>query len=137
EFENGGGNTSALGIVRDTYTIPAGDVDPSQPPHAQHIAFYEGQWWAGGRVYNKGAHVGNNTRFNDNQKVILEYDSYKGTLMFFVGGKQQPDYISGIKEKVRFIVFLYLAGSSCLIRSLKKLAAPTSGHVANEQAVQW
>ncbi|KAA6360226.1 MAG: hypothetical protein EZS28_044247, partial [Streblomastix strix] len=136
EFENGRGNTGALGIVRDAYIIPAGAF-PTDNPYAQHIAFYEGYYWYGGQVYIKGAFAGNNIRFNDNQKVRLEYDSQKGTLIFFVDGKQQPVYISGINQKVRFIVYLYYAGSSCLIRSLKKLGAPTSGHVENEIEVEW
>ncbi|KAA6309393.1 MAG: hypothetical protein EZS28_056520, partial [Streblomastix strix] len=29
------------------------------------------------------------------------------------------------------------AGSTCTIRSLKKLGAPTSGPVMNERAIQW
>ncbi|KAA6355814.1 MAG: hypothetical protein EZS28_048659 [Streblomastix strix] len=95
-------------------------------------------WGTSGSVYYKGTNTAGNTIFHDNQKVILEYDSYQGTLIFFVDGKQQPIYISGIKEKVRFIVHMYhAASSSCLIRSLKKLEAPTSGHVENEKAVQW
>ncbi|KAA6310684.1 MAG: hypothetical protein EZS28_056267, partial [Streblomastix strix] len=60
-----------------------------------------------------------------------------GTLIFFLAGTQQPVYISGIKEKVRFIICMYYANSYCIIRSLKKLAAPTTGHVANEKVVQW
>ncbi|KAA6363052.1 MAG: hypothetical protein EZS28_041422, partial [Streblomastix strix] len=64
-------------------------------------------------------------------------DSEKGTLIFFVDGVQQPVYISGIKEKVRFFICMYYAGTSCTIRSLKKLSSPTSGHVPNEKAIQW
>ncbi|KAA6361496.1 MAG: hypothetical protein EZS28_042977, partial [Streblomastix strix] len=86
--------------------------------------------------FNKITNTAGNVQFTDNYVVRLEYDSFQGTLIFFVDGKQQPVYISGIKEKVRFIVYMYCAGQSCLIRSLNKLEAPTSGHVANEQAVQ-
>ncbi|KAA6370263.1 MAG: hypothetical protein EZS28_034210 [Streblomastix strix] len=137
QFENSSSNPGALGIVRDTYTIPAGDVNPAQNPHAQHIAFYEGYCWYGGCVYCKGSRNDGNAMFNGNQIVRLEYDSNKGTLIFFLEDKQQPVFISGIKEKVRFIIFMYRAGSYCQIRSLKKLSAPTSGHVANEKVVQW
>ncbi|KAA6311401.1 MAG: hypothetical protein EZS28_056135, partial [Streblomastix strix] len=78
-----------------------------------------------------------NVSFKDNQIIKAEYDSEKGTLIFFVDGVQQPVYIIGIKEKVKFIVFMWYAGATCTIRSLKKLTKPTSGHVANEQTVQW
>ncbi|KAA6372839.1 MAG: hypothetical protein EZS28_031635 [Streblomastix strix] len=75
--------------------------------------------------------------FGDNQILRLEFDSEKGTLFLFVDNIQQELYISGIKEKVRFIIYMYPAGSQCTIRSLKKLSAPTSGHVANEKSVEW
>ncbi|KAA6371744.1 MAG: hypothetical protein EZS28_032729, partial [Streblomastix strix] len=78
-----------------------------------------------------------NIGFKDNQIIKAEYDSEKGTLIFFVDGVQQPVYITEIKEKVRFIIFMWHAGATCTIRSLKKLARPTTGHVANEKAVQW
>ncbi|KAA6375980.1 MAG: hypothetical protein EZS28_028492, partial [Streblomastix strix] len=66
-----------------------------------------------------------------------QFDSEKGTLIFFVDGVQEPVYISGIKEKVRFFICMYYAGTSCTIRSLKKLNSPTSEHVPNEKAIQW
>ncbi|KAA6393317.1 MAG: hypothetical protein EZS28_011155 [Streblomastix strix] len=84
---------------------------------------------------------GNGTSENianqDNQKIKVEYNSEKGNLVFFVDGVQQPVYASGINEKVRFIIYMYLAGSSCTIRSLKKLTSLTSGHVVNELAIIW
>ncbi|KAA6387754.1 MAG: hypothetical protein EZS28_016717, partial [Streblomastix strix] len=67
----------------------------------------------------------------------LEFDSVKGTLIFFIDGIQQPIYISGIQEKVRLIIDMYYAGSLCTIQSLKKQLSPTSSHVDNEQAIQW
>ncbi|KAA6370425.1 MAG: hypothetical protein EZS28_034048, partial [Streblomastix strix] len=61
----------------------------------------------------------------------------KGTLHLFVDGAQQPIYISGINEKVRFVIYMYWAGSTCILRSLKKLSTPTVGHLPNEKALQW
>ncbi|KAA6352743.1 MAG: hypothetical protein EZS28_051731, partial [Streblomastix strix] len=78
-----------------------------------------------------------NQGFDNNEIVRLEFDSEKGTLTFFLNDVQQPVYISGIKEKVRFVFALYQTNETCIIRSLKKLAAVTAGHVANEKAVQW
>ncbi|KAA6386020.1 MAG: hypothetical protein EZS28_018451, partial [Streblomastix strix] len=47
-----------------------------------------------------------NTSFKENQSSRLEFDSDKGTLVLFIDDVQQPVYISGIKEKVRFITTL-------------------------------
>ncbi|KAA6367144.1 MAG: hypothetical protein EZS28_037329, partial [Streblomastix strix] len=55
----------------------------------------------------------------------------------FIDNVQQPVYISGINEKVRFIFHIGGNYSSCLIRSLKKLEAPTSVNIENEKTVQW
>ncbi|KAA6373601.1 MAG: hypothetical protein EZS28_030872, partial [Streblomastix strix] len=73
----------------------------------------------------------------DKQILRLEFDSFKGTLILFIDNVQQPVYFSGIKEKVRFIVYMHSAGSSCTILSLKQLISPTSKHIANQYAVQW
>ncbi|KAA6361388.1 MAG: hypothetical protein EZS28_043086, partial [Streblomastix strix] len=73
-----------------------------------------------------------------NQRIKQQFDSEKGTLIFFVDGVQQPVYVRGINEKVRFVVgFGNIGLGSCTIRSLKKLAAPTTVHFPNEQAVKW
>ncbi|KAA6321072.1 MAG: hypothetical protein EZS28_054602, partial [Streblomastix strix] len=75
--------------------------------------------------------------FDNNEIVRLEFDSEKGTLTFFLNDVQQPVYISGIKEKVRFVFALRGQNETCIIHSLKKLEAATAGHVANEKTVQW
>jgi hypothetical protein len=86
----------------------------------------------------------------------MELDMDKGTLHFFHKNTQQPVYVAGIREKVRFFVCaihifiinifynlfdyqvrMYTSGSCCIVRSLKKLAAPTTIRLPNEQAVQW
>ncbi|KAA6384997.1 MAG: hypothetical protein EZS28_019477, partial [Streblomastix strix] len=84
-----------------------------------------------------GVRASGNQGFDNNEIVRLEFDSEKGTLTFFLNNVQQPVYISGIKEKVRFVFALANSNETCVIRSLKKLAAATAVHVANEKAVQW
>ncbi|KAA6384353.1 MAG: hypothetical protein EZS28_020119 [Streblomastix strix] len=130
-------NSRAVGIVRDTYIIPAG-VNPSYEPHKKHFAFYSGSGWGAGDVCTKNINgKEGNKQFMDNDVVKLEYDSFKGTLIFFVNGVQQPVYISGINEKVRFIICIQYANTSCTILSLKKLSAPTSKNIEGQIAVQW
>ncbi|KAA6397744.1 MAG: hypothetical protein EZS28_006733 [Streblomastix strix] len=131
EFSNTLGN-GILGIVRDSFQIPAG-IYPHQAGYNQHMATYHGTGWGANNIYYKGAITQGNTQFAEKQIVKAEYDSEKGTLIFFLAETQQPVYISGIKEKI----CMYYADSYCIIRSLKKLSAPTSGHVDNEKAVQW
>ncbi|KAA6355490.1 MAG: hypothetical protein EZS28_048983, partial [Streblomastix strix] len=75
--------------------------------------------------------------FTNNQILKIEFDSGKGTLHLFVDGAQQPIYISGINEKVRFVIYMCTSGSTCTLRSLKKLLTPTVGHLPNEKALQW
>ncbi|KAA6360061.1 MAG: hypothetical protein EZS28_044412 [Streblomastix strix] len=135
QFSNQG-QTGGIGIVKESFNIPA-DCSPYTTPYNQNMASYAGQGWGSGQVYLKGNLTNGNISFKDNQIIKAEYDSEKGTLIFFVDGVQQPIYITGIKEKVRFIISMYYAGATCTIRSLKKLTRPTSGHVPNEQTVQW
>ncbi|KAA6358634.1 MAG: hypothetical protein EZS28_045839, partial [Streblomastix strix] len=102
QFSNRG-QTGGIGIVKDTYVIPA-RVGPRDSPNDQNIASYQGPSWGSGEVHCKGKNTSGNVSFTDNQIIKAEYDSEKGTLIFFVDGVQQPVYIIGIKEKVRFIV---------------------------------
>ncbi|KAA6403214.1 MAG: hypothetical protein EZS28_001263 [Streblomastix strix] len=101
------------------------------------MAIFGSKDFISGEVGYNGIRTNGNQGFIKNQIIRLEFDSFKGTLIFFLDGVQQPVYISGIKEKVRFIIYMKYPGSSCTIRSLKKLSAPTVGHVANEKSVQW
>ncbi|KAA6359949.1 MAG: hypothetical protein EZS28_044524, partial [Streblomastix strix] len=120
-------------IVRDSYDIPANAYYDNKL-HTDHVAAFRS---GGYSVYYKGQGTNGNDLFKDNQILRLEFDSFKGTLILFIDNVQQPVYFSGIKEKVRFIVFMYGAGSSCTILSLKQLMDPTSKQVPNEVAVQW
>ncbi|KAA6386951.1 MAG: hypothetical protein EZS28_017522 [Streblomastix strix] len=133
-FQNTG-EFAAIGIVRDSYDIPVYAYFSSKP-HTDHIAAF-----CGGEydypVWYKGKGTEGNALFDDDQILTLEFDSFKGTLILFINNVQQPVYFSGIQEKVRFTVDMYSAGSSCAIRSLKQLIAPTSRHIQNEVAVQW
>ncbi|KAA6354909.1 MAG: hypothetical protein EZS28_049564 [Streblomastix strix] len=95
----------------------------------------QGTW--PGRVLCKQKGTTGNTAYGDNQIIKQELNFEQGTLIFFVDGVQQPVYISGIKEKVRFFVCMYDAGSQCTIRSLQKLTSPTSEHIPNEKAINW
>ncbi|KAA6381399.1 MAG: hypothetical protein EZS28_023073, partial [Streblomastix strix] len=120
---------AAIGIVRDSYDIPAKAYYADQP-NAKHIAAFCGK----GRncpVWYKGQGTEGNARIQNNQIVRLEFDSFKGTLILFINNVQQPVYFAGIKEKVRFIIFLCSKGTSCIIQSLKKLKAPTSKPTEN------
>ncbi|KAA6398648.1 MAG: hypothetical protein EZS28_005824 [Streblomastix strix] len=100
-LQNAYGN-AAIGIVRDSYDIPANAYYASKP-HNQNIAAFSGGefdypvWYQGQGTYY-------NDKFKDNQILRLEFDSFEGTLILFIDNVQQPVYFSGIKEKVRFIV---------------------------------
>ncbi|KAA6387293.1 MAG: hypothetical protein EZS28_017181 [Streblomastix strix] len=136
EFQNTQNGNVGIGLVQNTYNIPA-KAGLSSSPHYDHMAVMGGKGWQNGGIQHKGSWTNGNTGFGDNQIVKAEYDSEKGTLYFFVDDKQQPMYVTGIKEKVRFIINMVIKDSTCIIRSLKKLANPTIGHVDNEKAVQW
>ncbi|KAA6374053.1 MAG: hypothetical protein EZS28_030421 [Streblomastix strix] len=126
---------SGIGIVRDSYDIPA-NADCYAYPHTDHIAAFCG----GGYqypVWYKGKGTYGNDRFKENQILRVEFDSFKAILILFIDNVQQPVYFFGIKEKVRFIISMFNPCSTCIISSLKKLQAPTSKHLSNEKAVKW
>ncbi|KAA6361294.1 MAG: hypothetical protein EZS28_043179, partial [Streblomastix strix] len=88
---------AAIGIVRDSYDIPA-EVDYGAIPHTDHIASFYGQGYPYPVWYKRKGTKGN-AGLDDNQILRLEFDSFKGTLILFIDNVQQPVYFSGIKEK--------------------------------------
>ncbi|KAA6394962.1 MAG: hypothetical protein EZS28_009511 [Streblomastix strix] len=126
---------AAIGIVRDSYDIPA-KAYYCWKPHTQNITAFCGGYSAY-PVWYRDRGTDGNGKFKDNQILRLEFDSFKGTLILFIDNVQQPVYFTGIREKVRFIVYMYGKGTSFTIRSLKKLIAPTSVHLENEKAIKW
>ncbi|KAA6362858.1 MAG: hypothetical protein EZS28_041614, partial [Streblomastix strix] len=134
EFQNSQCRAT-IGIVEDSYVIPAG-ASPWNSPYKEHMIVYTGESYSGS-IWQRGKAIDGNTQFSDNQIIRLEMDCEKGTLTFFLKDIQQSLFISGIKEKVRFIMHMYYSGSICTIRSLKKLVTPTSQHLENEKGIKW
>ncbi|KAA6385140.1 MAG: hypothetical protein EZS28_019332 [Streblomastix strix] len=102
-FQNARGYGVAIGIVRDSYDIPA-NAFYAYKTNTDHIAAF-----CGGNcnfpVWYKGKGTDGNAKFDDNQIWRLEFDSFKGTLILFIDNVQQPVYFSGIKEKVHLVQF--------------------------------
>ncbi|KAA6384564.1 MAG: hypothetical protein EZS28_019907 [Streblomastix strix] len=136
QIQNAQFRCGAVGIVRDSHYFSIGAC-PSDSDSRDHCVVYAGMGWGpNGSVFYRGNNVGNQI-YNSNQIVRSEYDSDKGILIWFVDEVQQPVFVTGINEKVRFIIYMNHVGQFCIIRSLKKLISPTSKHIANEKAVQW
>ncbi|KAA6361901.1 MAG: hypothetical protein EZS28_042572 [Streblomastix strix] len=136
EFQCSPTNVNAsIGIVKDSFNFPV-NTHPNSSPYNQNIAFYAGSGWSP-NIFCKGQSETSTIKFGNNQKVRQELDLQKGTLHFFLENVQQPVFIQGIREKARFIFHMYDTGSTCTIRSLKKLATPTTVQLAGEKAVQW
>ncbi|KAA6394136.1 MAG: hypothetical protein EZS28_010335 [Streblomastix strix] len=130
------GHTS-IGIVRDNFTIPTGAYVNGRQ-NSMHMAVYgQGGWNQDCTILCKGRKCYGNQMFQEKDIIKLEFDSEKGTLKFFLNNTQQPVYIQGIKEKVRFIVYMLYCNSSCTIHSLKKIQSPTSKSLSNEFAIHW
>ncbi|KAA6382236.1 MAG: hypothetical protein EZS28_022239, partial [Streblomastix strix] len=127
-------NYGAIGIVRATRNLVTNNC-PCCEDGCKDIVIYG----CGCTEYFscKGNRYPGNTQYGDNQLVRAELDFGKETLTFFLDNVQQPVYIYGIREKVRFMVYMYNNGTSCTIKSLRKLSQPTVGQVANMKAIQW
>lgn len=58
-----------------------------------------------GNISFKGTDYPGNIKFRNGQLVTLELNADCGTLHFFVDGIQQPMFVSGINEPVKFFVW--------------------------------
>ncbi|KAA6375082.1 MAG: hypothetical protein EZS28_029392 [Streblomastix strix] len=95
-------NTSGQSQVCDSYDIPA-KAGYASKPHTNQIAAFSGINYFFPYWYKEQGTEGN-AKFDDNQILRLEFDSFKGTLILFIDNVQQPIFFSGIKKKMRFIV---------------------------------
>ncbi|KAA6385761.1 MAG: hypothetical protein EZS28_018714 [Streblomastix strix] len=122
-----------ISIVKEAYQILE-NFHEDIYPHRDYIVFYamNGNAYGTRSVYNNGNGTVGNIKCKDILKINAEYDSGKGTLIFFVQEEKQQVYVSGINDKV-----LFIGRSSCTIHSLKKLSSPTSGYAKNEKSIQW
>ncbi|KAA6354079.1 MAG: hypothetical protein EZS28_050394 [Streblomastix strix] len=126
----------SIGIVRATSNLDTGYC-PCCEDDGNDIVIYGGCCCQICCLAHKHQRHSGNTQYGDNQLVRAELDFGKETLTFFLDNVQQPVYITGIREKVRFMVYMLQQGASCTIKSLRKLSQPTVGQVANMKAVQW
>ncbi|KAA6336145.1 MAG: hypothetical protein EZS28_052899, partial [Streblomastix strix] len=58
-------------------------------------------------------------------------------LHFFVDGVQQPVFVKGINEPVKFFFSNYLKDASFTVTSVKQINAATAKTLPNSKAVQW
>ncbi|KAA6354068.1 MAG: hypothetical protein EZS28_050405, partial [Streblomastix strix] len=92
---------TCIGVMKDSFNFKAGQYSTG---YSDQCVSYCSKQWNNGSIYYKDNWTSGNKGFSAGQKVKEQFDSEKGTLIFFVDGVQEPVYISGIKEKVRFFV---------------------------------
>ncbi|KAA6391583.1 MAG: hypothetical protein EZS28_012889 [Streblomastix strix] len=123
----------AVGIMKADYQIPY-PCGPRSEPHRRSMLNYYGHV---GNVYFNGISTYGNVKFKDGELIAMELNADVGTLHFFVDEIQQPIFMSGINEAVKFYFYIYNKDSSFSIVSLKKLQIPTAKTLPNEKALQW
>ncbi|KAA6382179.1 MAG: hypothetical protein EZS28_022294 [Streblomastix strix] len=123
---------AAVGIMKTDYQIPY-PCNPYVEPNRQYMLYYHGNQY----MCFKGTGSSGNIKFLDGQLIAMELNADVGTLHLFVDGIQQPVFVRGINEAVKFFFFTYNKDSSISIVSVKKLAVPTATALQNEKAFQW
>ncbi|KAA6382638.1 MAG: hypothetical protein EZS28_021835 [Streblomastix strix] len=129
-------NHQGTGIVKASYSIPK-QCNPhykfSLNDNMNIICFdaYAGQIWY------KGQETSGNSKYKDGQKIGLQLDMEKGTLHFFIDDIQQPVFVRGINEPVRFFGHIYDGGASFTIVSFRKLYDAAIYTLPNEKVIDW
>ncbi|KAA6381723.1 MAG: hypothetical protein EZS28_022751 [Streblomastix strix] len=89
-----------IGIVKASHKIPC-PCDPCGTQHNKKMLHYDGH---DGDIHFRGNNIEGNTKFSDGQLISMELNMDIGTLHFIVDGVQQPVFVQGIKEKVKYFV---------------------------------
>ncbi|KAA6389410.1 MAG: hypothetical protein EZS28_015062 [Streblomastix strix] len=122
-----------IGICKADYKIVY-PCWPSDGPHYKNMLQYFG---FNGDIQFKWNLHGCNAQFNDGQLLTMELNMEVGTLHFFVDGVQQPVFVKGIKEPVKFWFYLQKQDSSFTVTSVKRLSFPTALTLPNSKAFEW
>ncbi|KAA6362238.1 MAG: hypothetical protein EZS28_042235, partial [Streblomastix strix] len=122
-----------IGIVKASHNIPC-PCKAWEEPHITNMLYYHGKY---GELHFRGKSTSGNTKFSDGQLITMELNMDIGTLHFIFDGVQQPAFVQGIKEKVKFFWELYLQNSSFTVVSVKQLNTPTVKKLENEKAIDW
>ncbi|KAA6394842.1 MAG: putative Protein-L-isoaspartateD-aspartate O-methyltransferase [Streblomastix strix] len=133
KFENSTYDQRAIGVLRASYRVPYPCWIRNEP-HCQNMLYFSG--YNGNIRFQRESTEGNGA-FNDEQPVTMELNCDAGTLHFFVDGVQQPVFVRGINEPLKFWFHLYSTNASFTIISLKRLDVATAGDIPNSKAVQW
>ncbi|KAA6402792.1 MAG: hypothetical protein EZS28_001682 [Streblomastix strix] len=122
-----------LGIMKANYRIQY-PCEPWLIPHRNNMLGYGGY---SGFVKYKTIQAEGNIKYSDFQLITMELNANIGTLHYFVEGSQQPIFVQGINEPVKFWFLLYQKDASFTILSLNRLDNPTTKILANSKAIDW
>ncbi|KAA6386199.1 MAG: hypothetical protein EZS28_018273 [Streblomastix strix] len=113
-YQNLTGFSQGPGIMKESLNI----INDMNPCDVKSVVCFNA---CDGFIYYKGQVDQGNSEYSNNQKIGLELDKGKGTLHFFIDGVQQPVFVRGINEPVKFY----------------KLLAPITHTLPDEKAVDW
>ncbi|KAA6370774.1 MAG: hypothetical protein EZS28_033700 [Streblomastix strix] len=129
---NQGSAFGAVGIVEASHRITC-PCNTEKDNHNHHMLDYAGN----GCVCFKGIGNKGNSNFKIGEPVTLELNMDKKTLHFFVNDMQQPFFVRGINDAVKFYGQIAQNNSSFTITLLEELNTPIAKHVTNEIALNW
>ncbi|KAA6394364.1 MAG: hypothetical protein EZS28_010110 [Streblomastix strix] len=132
-FDKCGYLSGYIGICKADYKIPY-PCKPWDKPHCQNMLYY---WGFDGKICFKGNATGGNAEFYHSQLLTMELNMDAGTLHFFVDGVQQPVFVHGINEPVKFYFELFFNESSFTVTSVKQLIAVTAKAHPKSKAFEW
>ncbi|KAA6402296.1 MAG: hypothetical protein EZS28_002170 [Streblomastix strix] len=122
-----------IGIVKADFRLSF-PCAPGAEINMQSMLYYNG---GSGGVHFKGNKLEGNEKFVDGQLITMELNANAGTLHFFIDSVQQPIFVKGIKEPVKFYIYLNIPDSSFTVLASSKLKEPTVKKLANEKAIDW
>ncbi|KAA6377143.1 MAG: putative Serine/threonine-protein kinase Nek3, partial [Streblomastix strix] len=91
------GGAAGMGIMRAMHPVGP-SCDPRNNENLNHMVYFRKEDKL--VYYNGKSYRGNDSYYDD--YISLEVDFDKGTLHFFKNGKQQPVFVFGIAEPIRF-----------------------------------
>ncbi|KAA6380898.1 MAG: hypothetical protein EZS28_023573 [Streblomastix strix] len=134
-FDNNEGWGSCIGIADASCSFAAGDGPGDYENRFKTVGYYS----HGCFDHIITSETKGNQKYEDGQRIAVEVDmtTVPRKATFFVDDIEQPNFVIGIPEAVRFWVYTYNKSSSFSIIRFERLIKSTSQGVYGSKELQW
>ncbi|KAA6395644.1 MAG: putative Serine/threonine-protein kinase Nek3 [Streblomastix strix] len=96
-----------------------------------------GYWSNHGLLHHSGSYIIGNAGYRCEQRVGAEIDMNERRITFFVEDEEQPVYVTGIPQSVRFWAYIHSPNSQFRVTRFERRSQSVSKGVQGSRSLEW